>query len=228
MSDPRARKRAAAMAALGQISPGELLGVGSGTTVNELIDLLASMPPGARPGACVAASVASEARLRAAGIPVKDLRGVDRIRLYIDGADSIDPRLRMLKGGGAAHVREKILASAAERFVCIADESKVRPTLAGAPVALEIVAVAAAFVARRIGEVWPGAAVQSRAGVVSDNGNPIVDVMGIDLSAHDPAEVEAALDGIPGVVGNGIFAARPADVALLASDAGVGERVRPG
>jgi len=221
MLDKDALKQAVARAALAHIVPGAVLGVGSGSTVNAFIAQLApiaSQIPGA-----VAASNASAAALERIGIPVLDLNQVDRIPVYVDGADEIDPGFNLIKGGGAALTREKIIASASDKFVCVVDESKLVAVLGTFPLPLEVIPMASALVARRI--VALGGTPVKRAGVVTDNGNEVIDVRG--LSIVDPLRLETELNQVPGIVCNGIFALRPADVSICASASGINTRERP-
>lgn len=209
-------KRASAKAALEYVPTGATIGVGTGSTAEFFIEELA-----ARPGliaAAVASSEASAAALRAAGIRVLDPAAAPYpLPLYVDGADEVDPELRLIKGGGGAHMREKVLATAAELFVCIVDESKLVDRLGGAPVPLEVLPMARPLVARRLTAL--GATVAERLGFATDNGNAVLDAMELDLS--DPEGLEVELDAIPGVVECGIFARRRADVVLVGAAAGV-------
>lgn len=209
-------KRASASAALEYVPIGATIGVGTGSTAEFFIEELA-----ARPGliaAAVASSEASAAALRAAGIRLLDPAAAPHpLPLYVDGADEVDPELRLIKGGGGAHTREKVLATAAELFVCIVDESKLVGRLGRVAVRLEVVPWAAAFVARRLTAM--GASVSERPGFVTDNGNAVLDAMGLDLS--DPEGLEVELDAIPGVVECGIFARRRADIVLVGTAEGV-------
>ena len=202
-------------AALQYVVPGEIVGVGTGSTVNKFIDALATLKDRI-PGA-VSSSDASTARLKALGIPVFDANEVGELAVYIDGADEIDPGFCMIKGGGAALTREKIVAAISERFVCIADASKRVPVLGRFPLPVEVIPMARRQVMRELatlgGEpVW-------REGVITDNGNIIVDVRG--LSITDPRATETRINQIVGVVTNGLFAARGADVLLLGTAEGV-------
>jgi ribose 5-phosphate isomerase A len=208
--DGHAAKAAAAAVALRYIEAGTVIGVGSGTTANEFIEALRDWT-GPRPMAAVASSLDTAHLLRAAGIEVSPLPPSGRLPLYVDGADQVDPALRMLKGHGGAHTREKILASAADMFVCIVDDSKVFPALGGHTVPVEYVPMSRAFVARQIAALG-GDAVE-RPGFVTDNGNGILDVTGLDLS--DASLMEITLEAVPGIVCCGIFARRPADVLLV-------------
>ena len=213
--------RAAALRALDHVEPDSLLGVGTGMTVGQFIEVLAASDR--RPSAAVASSRRTAHLLLAAGIEVVPLPESGRVPLYIDGADEIDPLLRMIKGGGGAHGREKVLACAAELFVCIADDSKVVPTLGGRPVPVEVLPFARHWVARRLAELGGRAAY--RADFVTDNGNELLDVSGLDLS--DPRALECAIACIPGVVACGIFALRPADVAYVGDGSGAAVELHP-
>ena len=201
-------KRAVAAAAMEYVEPGMVLGVGTGTTADFFIALLATS--GIELKAVVASSIATAAQLKAAGLPLADLPAAPSPSLYIDGADQVDLRLRLIKGRGGAHFREKLIASLSERFLCIVDESKMAPRLGGVPVPIEVVAPAAAFVAARIAAL--GGTVTQRRDFLTDNGNPVLDATGLDLS--DPEGLEVELDALPGVVECGIFARRPADLVL--------------
>jgi ribose 5-phosphate isomerase A len=214
--------RAAAGAALALVDPAELLGVGTGTTVAVFIELLASSDR--RPAAAVASSVRTAHLLQAAGIEVIALPESGRLTLYIDGADDIDPLLRLVKGGGGAHTREKVLADAADTFVCIADDSKLVAALGVRPVPVEVLPFARAYATRELREM--GGHAFARAGFVSDNGNEVLDVTGLDLT--DPAAVESAIDCVAGVLSCGIFALRGADVAFIGhADCSVDRLERP-
>ncbi len=210
----QALKEAVAREALKQVEPGQLLGLGSGSTVNAFIEQLGASGP--RIEGAVAASEESERRLREAGVAVFDLNAVGRLSLYIDGADEIDGSLQMIKGGGGALAREKVIASASERFVCIADASKLVRELGRFPLPIEVLPLARRVVADRI--VRLGGMPSLRPDYRTDNGNLILDVKG--LSLIEPAAVEATLNQIAGVVAVGIFAARPADVLLLSKTSG--------
>ena len=208
-------KRAAAQAAISHVVPGRIVGVGTGSTVNFFIRELAGMK--VQIEGAVASSEASAALLREIGIRVLDLNEVTDIPVYVDGADEIMGDLTMIKGGGGALTREKIIAAAAKEFICIADETKLKHKLGNFPVPLEVIPMAREFVARQALKL--GGEAHPRTGFVTDNGNEILDVRGFDLS--DPLELECKLDGIPGVVANGVFARRRADVLLLATATGV-------
>lgn len=212
-------KRAAAAAALAYVPAGEVLGVGTGSTVNHFIDLLAARYQAGTldiPGA-VSSSQASTARLQAAGIPVLDLNDTGSLSVYVDGADEANHHLQLIKGGGAALTREKIVAAASRQFICIADESKLVRVLGAFPLPVEVIPMARSYVAREI--VKLGGEPRYREGVVTDNGNVILDIAG--LAIVDPPHFEAAVGLITGVVTVGLFARRPADVLLLGSSAGV-------
>ena len=208
-------KRAVAVKALEYVEPGMVLGVGTGTTADFFIAQLAEARVPLK--AVVPSSMATARRLQAAGLPLAELPAAPRPALYIDGADQVDPRLRLIKGRGGAHFREKLVASLSERFICIVDESKLAERLGGVPVPLEVMAPAAAFVGARVAG-W-GATVVERRGYRTDNGNPVLDVTGLDLA--DPAGLEIELEALPGVVACGIFARRPADLVLCAGADGV-------
>jgi len=202
-------------AAVQYLVPGAVVGVGTGSTVNKFIDALG--PVRDRIPGAVSSSEASSARLAALGIRVLDPNEVDRLPVYVDGADEIDHAGNMIKGGGAALTREKIVADMAERFVCIADESKLVTTLGRFPLPVEVIPMAAALVARRLRAL--GGEPALRAGVVTDNGGHILDVRG--LSIADPAAMEREINQWPGVVSVGIFARNRASVCLLGTASGV-------
>jgi ribose 5-phosphate isomerase A len=210
-----AKKRAAAEAALEHVEPGSVIGVGTGSTANHFIDALARQALPIR--GAVASSTATEARLRRLGLPLLDLRDAGELPLYVDGADEATPEGRLIKGGGGALTREKILAAASRRFVCIIDDSKLVAQLGAFPLAVEVVPLAVREVARRI-ERLGGRAVE-RAGFVTDNGQAILDVHG--LAPIDPEALETALNQIPGVVANGLFCRRRADLLLVGTPRGV-------
>src|ERR1700759_1621221 len=210
-----AKKRLAAQAALDYVIDGAVIGVGTGTTVNFFIDAL--IPYRNRVRAAVSSSNASSQRLIAGGITVLDLNDVDDLGVYVDGADEATRSLHLIKGGGAALTREKIVAAAAARFVCIADESKVVERLGTFPLPIEVIPMARSLVARRL-ESFGGRAVW-RQGVVTDNGNHILDIHG--LTIDDPPAMECELNQIAGVVTVGLFAQRPADVLILGTAQGI-------
>jgi len=208
-------KRIAAHAALAHVPEDAVIGVGTGSTVDFFIAGLGAMR--GRIEGAVSSSEASSAKLRAVGIRVIDLNSVDEIAVYIDGADEIDAHLRMIKGGGGALTREKIVAAVARRFVCIVDEKKLVGTLGRFPLPIEVLPMARSHVGRQVAGM--GGQPSLRTGFTTDNGNLILDVHGLGM--HDPAALESELNQIAGVVCNGLFARRPADVALVASAAGV-------
>jgi ribose 5-phosphate isomerase A len=221
------QKRGAAAAAMAYVQEGLTVGVGTGSTAAFFIEELAARPE--MVAAAVPSSEACAAALRAAGIRLAGLDEVPSLPLYVDGADAVDPRLRLIKGAGGALAREKVVASAAGLFVCIVDESKLVERLgdppgggpqggpAGVPVPLAVLPMAAAFVAERVRALGGSSAV--RTGYRSDDGMAILDVTGLDLS--DPERAEAELGIIPGVLENGLFARRAADVVLAGADNGV-------
>jgi ribose 5-phosphate isomerase A len=206
-------------AALRYVVPGELVGVGTGSTVNKFIDALASMRDQV-PGA-VSSSEASTERLLALGIPVLDCNAVERLAVYVDGADEIDPQGYMVKGGGAALTREKIVAAQSERFICIADQSKRVTTLGRFPVPVEVIPMATRRVMQQFRQMGGQASVRMRNGspLVTDNGQHIVDVAGLQIT--DPLGFESTVNQWPGVVTVGVFAHQKADVCLLATADGV-------
>ncbi|MDO6387930.1 ribose-5-phosphate isomerase RpiA [Uliginosibacterium sp. 31-12] len=208
-------KKAVALAALEYVPEGEVIGVGTGSTANFFIDGLAGMR--ARIKGAVASSEASAARLAAHGIPLFDLNEVESLSVYVDGADEIDASFAMIKGGGAALTREKIVAAVAKKFVCIADASKKVPVLGKFPLPVEVIPLARAQVTRALAAL--GGRPVWREGVITDNGNVIIDVHG--LAIEQPVEFEARINQIVGVVTNGLFAQRPADVLLLGTPQGV-------
>ena len=214
--DANAQKKAAAEAALKYVEDDMMVGVGTGSTVNFFIDALAGMK--ARIKGAVASSEASAKRLRDLRIPVVELNDTDGCDVYVDGADEVTEHLAMIKGGGGALTREKIVAGASRRFVCICDASKLVPVLGNFPLPVEVIPMARSFVGRQLVKLTGGMP-QLRAGVTTDNGNLILDVRGLKIMK--PMELEGDLDHIPGVVANGLFARRPADVLLLGSTDGV-------
>ena len=202
-------------AALQYVVRGELVGVGTGSTVNHFIDALAGMKTQIR--GAVSSSLNSTERLLAHGIPVLDASEVPRLPVYVDGADEIDGRGFMIKGGGAALTREKIVADLAERFVCIADESKLVPVLGAFALPVEVIAMAAAQVARRFAALGGTATLRPR--LLTDNGHPILDVRGLHIT--DPLALETEINQWPGVVTVGIFARHRASLCLLGTAQGV-------
>jgi ribose 5-phosphate isomerase A len=207
-------KRAAAHAAIAFVQDG-IVGVGTGSTANYFIDELAKIK--GRIDGAVASSEASIRRLKEAGIYVHDLNSVADLPLYVDGADEITERLTMIKGGGAALTREKIVAAVARKFICIADQSKLVSVLGKFPLPVEVIPMARSYVAREL--VKLGGQPAWRQGLVTDNGNIILDVH--NLNIINPVELESAINQIPGVVAHGLFAHRPADILLLGTDSGV-------
>jgi ribose 5-phosphate isomerase A len=215
MSSQNTAKQAAARAALEFVVPGKILGVGTGSTVNFLIDELAQR--GLSIKGAVSSSSSSTDRLVAAGIPVLDLNEVGAIETYIDGADETNHHRQLIKGGGAALTREKIIAAAARQFICIADEGKLVETLGAFPLPVEVIPMARTLVARAL--VHLGGRPVWREKILTDNGNHILDVH--DLRITDAVALEAAINQIVGVVTVGLFAARPADLVILGGPGGV-------
>jgi ribose 5-phosphate isomerase A len=213
-------KRAVARAALKHVPEGEIIGVGTGSTADFFIDELAAL--GSRIPGAVASSERSAQRLAAAGVRLVDLNEVESLAVYIDGADEVDAGFAMIKGGGGALTREKIVAAVARTFVCIADHSKLVPVLGRFPLPVEVIPMARAHVSRQLMRL--GGTPRLRAGFVTDNGNVIIDVHGLQIRAA--AELEQRIDGIVGVVTNGLFARRGADVLLLGTPDGVRETRR--
>jgi ribose 5-phosphate isomerase A len=202
-------------AAIDYVVPGTVVGVGTGSTVNCFIDELAKIKD--RIAGAVSSSVKSTERMQALGIPVLDSNSVERLPVYIDGADEIDHAGYMIKGGGAALTREKIVADIADRFVCIADESKLVQTLGRFPLPVEVIPMASSQIARQLEAL--GGTATLRSGVITDNGNLILDVHGLAIA--DPAAMEAQINQWPGVVTVGIFARNKASVCLLGTAQGV-------
>jgi len=207
------QKKQAAYAALTYVEGG-IIGVGTGSTVNHFIAALATIK--GRIEGAVSSSEASSALLKAQGIPVYDLNAVGDLALYVDGADESNRRLQLIKGGGGALTREKIVAGASARFVCIADDTKLVEALGRFPLPVEVIPMARSFVARQL--VRAGGTPVWREGYVTDNGNLILDVQGLEIL--DPAGLEQQINNIPGVVTVGIFALRPADVLILGTPQG--------
>jgi ribose 5-phosphate isomerase A len=213
-----AKKQRAALAALDLVASGATIGVGTGSTVNFFVDALAASPGRVR--CAVSSSEASSARLRDAGITLVDLNDLADLALYVDGADEATPARHLIKGGGGALTREKIVAAAARRFVCIADDTKMVATLGRFPLPVEVIPMARALVARELTArggrpVW-------RKGFVTDNGNDILDIHGLTIA--DPVALERELNQITGIVTVGLFAARPADLLLIGTSKGVETR----
>jgi ribose 5-phosphate isomerase A len=207
-------KKKCAEAAVEYVEEGKFLGVGTGTTVGFFITALALS--GKRVKGCVSSSEATTRQLLAIGLPVVDLNDVDSLPVYIDGCDEIDPEFHMIKGGGGALTREKIAAQAADKFVCIADESKLVKTLGKFPLPLEVLPMAVHSVCEAMRELGGDPVIRD---FTTDNGNKIVDVKGFTIV--DPVKLEETINQIPGVVTCGIFGKRGADVLLLANDLGV-------
>ena len=206
------KKRAVAKAAIKYIKDDMIVGVGTGSTVNYFIDQLAALR--GRIAGAVSSSVASEKKLREHRIPVLDLNSVDELALYVDGADEATRNLHLLKGGGGALTREKIVAAVSKKFVCIVDDSKLVDILGGFPLPVEVIPMARSYVARQIAKL--GGQPELRAGFTTDNGNVILDIH--NLKILDPVAREEELNQITGVVSNGLFARRPADVLLVADE----------
>ncbi|MEW6998415.1 ribose-5-phosphate isomerase RpiA [Colwelliaceae bacterium BS250] len=207
-------KKAAAIKALEYVVPGAIVGVGTGSTVNHFIDALATMKNQIE-GAVSSSSVSTE-KLQSYGIEVFDLNSVDDLAVYVDGADEITEHMHMIKGGGAALTREKIVAAVAKKFICIADESKQVPILGTFPLPVEVIPMARSYVAREL--VKLGGDPMYRQGVVTDNGNVIIDVY--NMTILNPVEMETKINSIVGVVTNGLFANRCADVLILGTPNG--------
>lgn len=208
-------KQLAANAAIELIKDEMIVGIGSGSTVNYFIDALAKVK--SKIEGTVASSQATAMRLKAAGIPVFELNSINQLPLYIDSADEINAQLQMIKGGGGALTREKILAANAAKFVCIADVSKKVAILGQFPLAIEVIPMARSYVAREL--VKLGGNPVYREGMVTDNGNIILDVH--NLQIMEPIKLEQQLNNIVGVVCHGLFAMRPADILLMAGEQGV-------
>lgn len=209
-----AKKRAAALAAVASVQPGTRLGIGTGSTVNHFIDALAAQR--AAPAVVVSSSEASSQRLRAIGLEPQDLNEVGSLDLYVDGADEATRGRYLVKGGGGALTREKIVAGAARRFVCIIDDGKLVERLGRFPLPVEVICMARSSVARELTRM--GGRPVWREGFVTDNGQHILDVH--DLTIDDPAGLERELNQIPGIVSVGLFAIRPADLLIIGTDSG--------
>lgn len=213
-----AKKQAAAEAALSFVEPGTVVGVGTGSTANCFIDALASMKNDIE--GAIASSDASAERLRKHGIEVLELNDVNTLPVYVDGADEVTRHREMIKGGGGALTREKIVAAVAKQFICVVDESKLVPRLGAFPLPVEVIPMARSYVARELTAM--GGRPEYRHGFVTDNGNVILDVKGLDIMR--PLQLEEHINNITGVVTNGLFANRPANVVLCATSKGV-ERI---
>jgi ribose 5-phosphate isomerase A len=217
-TDPQlAQKIRVAEAALAWVKEDSILGVGTGSTVNCFIDALANS--GIRIEAAVSSSEATTARLQDAGIEVRELNHAGTLDVYIDGADEFDKHRRLIKGGGGALTREKIVAAASRKFVCIVDESKKVGVLGNFPLPIEVIPMARSYIARQL--VAIGGQPVLREGFITDNGNQILDVHNMNLV--DPASIEKRINDLAGVVTCGLFAIRPADVILMATPRGVVE-----
>ena len=208
-------KQAVARAALAYVVEGKIVGVGTGSTARMFIDALAEMKD--KITGAVASSEDTKQRLEAHGIRVFDLNEVTELPIYIDGADEINAEMHMIKGGGAALTREKIVSAVADKFICICDESKYVPVLGKFPLPVEVIPMAWTHVQRELAKL--GGTPVLREGVVTDNGNLILDIKGLQIT--DPVDLEARINQIVGVVTNGLFAKRPADVCLLGTSSGV-------
>ena len=208
-------KQQVAEAAIEYVETGSIIGVGTGSTANYFIDALARIK--GRIDGTVASSVASAERLKGHGIPVMDLNEAGQLSVYVDGADETNESLHLIKGGGGALTREKIVAGASDKFVCICDESKLVKMLGAFPLPIEVIPMAQSFVAREL--IRFGGTPELRSGFTTDNGNIILDVKGLEIM--EPCKLESQLNNIPGVVKVGIFANRPADVLLLGTASGV-------
>lgn len=208
-------KQRVASAALDYVQVGTIIGVGTGSTANHFIDALAGIKH--KIEGTVASSVASAERLKAHGIAVLDLNSAGELSVYVDGADEADRYLHLIKGGGGALTREKIVAAASRKFVCIADDSKLVDVLGAFPLPIEVIPMARSYVARQI--VKLGGTPVLREGFTTDNGNVILDVHHLKIT--EPAKLEGTLNNIAGIVTNGLFALRPADVLLLGGNDGV-------
>lgn len=213
---PEEKKKLAAEAALAYVQPNTIIGVGTGSTVNHFIDLLAEKMPG-EIKAAVSSSEASSERMIKHGIKVEDLNDVGRLSIYVDGADESNHQLHLIKGGGGALTREKIIADASDRFICIADDSKLVDSLGEFPLPVEVIPMARNLVTEALGRL--GADPVWRQDFVTDNGNHILDLHGLKI--HNALALEAQINQLVGVVTVGLFASRPADVLILGGDEGV-------
>ena len=220
MSNNEQQKRAAAEAAYEYVVEGEYLGVGTGSTVNHFIDVLAERRPAIK--GCVSSSEATTARLKRAGFDVETLNFAGDLSVYVDGADEVNPQLALIKGGGGAMTREKIIAQVSDTFVCMVDTSKQVDVLGAFPLPIEVIEMGRSAVARAL--VKMGGLPELREDFRSDNGHPIIDVYNLDLT--DPKTMEARINAIPGVVTVGLFAQRPADVLIVAGADGVTTKKR--
>ncbi len=207
-------KIAAAEAALEYVESGMIVGIGTGSTANHFIDLLATVK--GKIDGTVASSVVSEERLKSHGIPVMDLNNAGQLSIYVDGADESDKHLNLIKGGGGALTREKIVAGASDKFICIADESKLVDVMGEFPLPVEVIPMARSYIGREI--VKMGGKPILREGFTTDNGNIIIDIHGLEIM--EPVKMEAHFNQLPGVVTIGLFAQRPADVLILGTPNG--------
>lgn len=208
-------KKAVGWAALKYVQPGTIIGVGTGSTAAHFIDALGTIKQQIE--GAVSSSEASSAKLKSLGIPLLDLNSIDSLDIYVDGADEINSHMQMIKGGGAALTREKIISAVARRFICIADASKQVDVLGAFPLPVEVIPMARSYVAREL--VKLGGLPEYRQGVVTDNGNIILDVH--NLKILDAVALEDKINSLPGVVTVGLFARRGADVALIGTEQGV-------
>ncbi len=211
-------KKMVAKAALAYVKPDTVLGVGTGSTVDCFIDALAES--GIQLRGAVSSSIRSEKKLREIGVPIVDMNDVQSLSVYVDGADEIDPANCLVKGGGGALTREKIVADISEKFVCIADQSKLVDVLGAFPLPVEVLPMSRAAIARKLSAL--GGQVRLRDGFITDNNNEILDVSGLKII--DPIELEQTINQWPGVVTNGLFALRKADVVLIATEDGIKTR----
>ncbi|MDT0634207.1 ribose-5-phosphate isomerase RpiA [Spectribacter hydrogenoxidans] len=218
--DQDALKRQAAETAYQHVREGEWLGVGTGSTVNHFIDVLAERQPSLQ--GCVSSSEATTERLKAAGFEVVELNTAGDLPLYVDGADEVNAHLELIKGGGGALTREKIIAGASRHFICMVDESKQVELLGRFPLPVEVIPMARSFVARQL--VKMGGKPELRENFTTDNGNPVLDVHNLEIL--NPIEMEDRINAIPGVVTVGLFARRPADTLIVAAAGGVETRTR--
>lgn len=218
--DQDALKRQAAETAYQHVREGEWLGVGTGSTVNHFIDVLAERQPSLQ--GCVSSSEATTERLKAAGFEVVELNTAGDLPLYVDGADEVNAHLELIKGGGGALTREKIIAGASRHFICMVDESKQVELLGRFPLPVEVIPMARSFVARQL--VKMGGEPELRENFTTDNGNPVLDVHNLEIL--NPIEMEDRINAIPGVVTVGLFARRPADTLIVAAAGGVETRTR--
>ena len=213
---PEEKKKIAALAALEYVKPGSIIGIGTGSTVNHFIDLLAEKMSG-EIEAAVSSSEASTERMQQQGIRVIELNDAGRLSIYVDGADESNHQLHLIKGGGGALTREKIITAASDQFICIADDSKLVDTLGAFPLPLEVIPMARELVARALRDL--GGEPRLREGFVTDNGNQILDLHGMEID--DALALETQINQLAGVVCVGLFGHRPADVLILGTDQGI-------